>query len=363
MMRKPLSATLVWVTLAASLVAQDNPKAEFDKLDAQLKQHDEALKELRQKYAQAADPDKPKVLREFQGRAEQRNALLPRLLDAAVLAFKAEPNKDEKVAQVAPMAVAYHLEQDDSDRALKTAQELLAAGHTGKQLHEMAGTAAFNSDRIDLAEEHLKKAQEAGPLGERGQKLLEGIGKEKQAWAAEQTIRAAESKADDLPRVKLQTTAGTMVIELYENQAPNTVANFIHLVEKGFYDGLVFHRVIGSFMAQGGDPTGTGRGGPEWAIACECYREDYRRHFRGTLSMAHAGKDTGGSQFFLTFVPTPHLDGRHTAFGRVIEGLDVLPKIVRRDPGDTIAPTQITKATVIRKRDHAYEPKKLPGRR
>ncbi|MFM7035207.1 MAG: peptidylprolyl isomerase [Planctomycetia bacterium] len=177
-------------------------------------------------------------------------------------------------------------------------------------------------------------------------------------------IRAAEAKADDLPRVKITTSKGDIVVELFENEAPNTVANFVELVEKGFYDGTPFHRVIGGFMAQGGDPTGTGTGGPGHAIACECEAPNARKHFMGTLSMAHAGKNTGGSQFFLTFVPTEHLDGRHTVFGRVIDGFDVLPKIIRTEgvpPGaerDTIV-----KATVIRKRNHPYEAKKLPNPR
>jgi cyclophilin family peptidyl-prolyl cis-trans isomerase len=134
-------------------------------------------------------------------------------------------------------------------------------------------------------------------------------------------------------------------------------------VERGFYDGTPFHRVIGGFMAQGGDPTGTGTGGPGWAIRCECYREDYRRHFRGTLSMAHAGRDTGGSQFFITFVPTAHLDGRHTAFGRVIDGWPTLAQIVRRDPRSSVEPTTITRARVLRKRNYDYIPEKLPSRR
>jgi len=116
-------------------------------------------------------------------------------------------------------------------------------------------------------------------------------------------------------------------------------------------------------MAQGGDPTGRGSGGPGWAIRCECGRDDFRRHFRGTLSMAHAGPDTGGSQFFLTFVPTSHLDRRHTAFGRVIDGWATLANITRRDPGSHIEPTKIVRATVSRKRDVKYVPEKIPSRR
>jgi cyclophilin family peptidyl-prolyl cis-trans isomerase len=113
-------------------------------------------------------------------------------------------------------------------------------------------------------------------------------------------------------------------------------------------------------MAQGGDPQGNGTGGPGYSIACECYRPDYRRHFRGSLSMAHAGRDTGGSQFFLTFVPTDMLNGKHTVFGRIVEGIDVLAKLQRIDPEHPKGekPDTIEKATVVRKRKHDYVPNK-----
>src|SRR5690606_33365249 len=134
------------------------------------------------------------------------------------------------------------------------------------------------------------------------------------------------------PRVKIETNKGTIVVELFENEAPQTVGNFVNLVEKGFYNDTVFHRVLPNFMAQGGDPKGTGTGGPDYHIYCECYEPDHRKHFRGTLSISHARRDTGGSQFYLTFAPTAHLNGRHTAFGRVIQGMDVLAKLQRIDP-------------------------------
>ena len=110
---------------------------------------------------------------------------------------------------------------------------------------------------------------------------------------------------NDLPRVELKTSKGDVVIELFEDEAPNTVANFIQLVEKKYYDGLKFHRVIDGFMAQGGCPKGTGTAGPGYSIACECQLKGARKHARGSLSMAHAGRDTGGSQFFITFAATP----------------------------------------------------------
>ncbi|MDA3128628.1 peptidylprolyl isomerase [Aliibacillus thermotolerans] len=119
-------------------------------------------------------------------------------------------------------------------------------------------------------------------------------------------------------------------LEFFPEDAPGTVENFESLANKGFYDGLTFHRVIPGFVAQGGCPNGDGTGGPGYTIKCETENNPHR-HERGYLSMAHAGKDTGGSQFFILFEPQPHLDGVHTVFGRVTEGMDVVDRIQMGD--------------------------------
>ena len=127
--------------------------------------------------------------------------------------------------------------------------------------------------------------------------------------------------ADELEKLqwaKIVTAKGDIWIKLYPQEAPNTVANFAHLAKSGFYNDLNFHRVIPGFMAQGGCPNGTGTGGPDWAIKCET-STNTSIHRKGTLSMAHAGPNTGGSQFFICFVPCPHLDGVHTVFGAIEE--------------------------------------------
>lgn len=124
----------------------------------------------------------------------------------------------------------------------------------------------------------------------------------------------------------IETNKGTLRVELFEERAPKTTANFIELAEKGFYDGVVFHRVIQGFMIQGGDPTGTGRGGPGHTIPDE-FHPELRHDAAGVLSMANAGPDTGGSQFFITLAATPWLDDKHAVFGRVVEGMDVVERI------------------------------------
>lgn len=117
-----------------------------------------------------------------------------------------------------------------------------------------------------------------------------------------------------------------IVFDLYEEAAPGTVENFEKLANSGFYNGLSFHRVIPDFVIQGGCPEGSGRGGPGYTIKCETEGNPHK-HQRGALSMAHAGKDTGGSQFFIAHSPQPHLDGRHTVFGQVTEGLDIIDRV------------------------------------
>ncbi|WP_409293341.1 peptidylprolyl isomerase [Peribacillus sp. SCS-37] len=123
---------------------------------------------------------------------------------------------------------------------------------------------------------------------------------------------------------------GQVKIELFPNEAPGTVANFEKLINEGFYNGLNFHRVIPGFVAQGGCPEGRGTGGPGYTIKCETEGNPHK-HERGSLSMAHAGKDTGGSQFFIVFEPQPHLNGVHTVFGKVVEGMENVDEIGQGD--------------------------------
>lgn len=138
-------------------------------------------------------------------------------------------------------------------------------------------------------------------------------------------------------KAKINTVKGTMDVEFYEKDAPNTVANFVKLAKDGFYNGLTFHRVIPDFVIQGGCPDGTGAGGPGYSIDCELDGEN-QFHDRGVLSMAHAGRNTGGSQFFICHsrTNTAHLDRNHTCFGRVVNGLEVIDSISGGDAINSI---------------------------
>ena len=150
----------------------------------------------------------------------------------------------------------------------------------------------------------------------------------------------SDDELSKLQYAKVETEKGDIFIKLYPEETPNTVANFAHLANNGFYNGLNFHRVIEGFMAQGGCPNGTGTGGPDWQIACETDKNTHT-HQVGTISMAHAGRDTGGSQFFICFVPCPHLDGVHTVFGGIEkddnESFAVLDNIKQNDKINSIS--------------------------
>lgn len=132
-------------------------------------------------------------------------------------------------------------------------------------------------------------------------------------------------------KARMETEKGAMVIELFADKAPKTVNNFVFLSREGFYDGLIFHRVIADFMVQGGDPTGKGSGGPGYKFADE-FHPSLKHTQGGLLSMANAGPGTNGSQFFITHVATPWLDNKHSIFGQVVDGMDVLMSIPPRDP-------------------------------
>ena len=156
----------------------------------------------------------------------------------------------------------------------------------------------------------------------------------------------------------IETSRGTLKAELFDREVPETVANFEKLANSEFYDGTRFHRVIANFMAQGGDPLSrepgnprVGTGGPGYKIKCETHKNTHK-HVAGTLSMAHAGKDTGGSQFFICHGPQPHLDGVHTVFGRITKGIEVVDSLKADD--------KIESAEVLFKRNHEYKPKTNP---
>jgi cyclophilin family peptidyl-prolyl cis-trans isomerase len=347
------------------------------------------LRELQPKRDSASGAARQELDAQMKDLRAQTTTLIDNIGDAALAVYKLDPLAFPTVNRTLIEIVQFHVTGDargdggdQYEKALKLANGFIDAGGGEKfpVLYVFAGMSAYATGELNLAERYLKTASDAGqfasvsePTGteppsvklyQDAVQYLAALPTHRKHWEEEQKIRAAEAQADDLPRVKLTTTKGDIVLELFENEAPKSVANFITLAKKGYYDNVVFHRVLPLFMAQGGDPQGTGGGGPGYNIRDEQGLPNARRHFRGSLSMANTGEpNTGGSQFFLTFVPTSYLDGRHAVFGRVIEGMDVAASLKRRDPNDPgpkPIPDKIIKAEVLRDRGHAYEFEKLP---
>ncbi|MBN1853434.1 MAG: peptidylprolyl isomerase [Pirellulales bacterium] len=309
---------------------------------------------LKQRYKQVVD----------EGKASQQ-----RLMDAATIACAKQPDENRELASFLSGVVYLLIRNEEYEEAVRIGQMLIDNSVARSPMYNACGVAAYAVNEFDLAEQHLLAAKERNALDDVGRSCLQSIPYYKEAWEKEKAIRAAEQSAGDLPRVVLATSQGDMELELFENEAPNTVANFISLVEKGFYDGLTFHRVIHRSRAEGGCPKGDGTDGPGYSIPTECLQADHRLHFRGSLSMIAEGSLTSGSQFYLSFIPDQQRDGKNTVFGRIVRGIDVLARLQRREPrdpmwadinphGNVVIPPadKIIQARVIRKRQHEYMP-------
>jgi cyclophilin family peptidyl-prolyl cis-trans isomerase len=347
----------------------DPAVTEFDKVFGEWKDLLAKLQDLRTRYVTTPRKGNQRdpIKKEYAELVQEGEKLEPKLIQAAEAAFAAVGNKKPEIGKFLAEQLKYYVEQDNYEPAVPIARALIDNHYDNPRVYNYGGLAAFCTNDLDDAEKWLKEGDKHSVLEVEAKQFLGRIGQYKELWKTEQDLREAEAKADDLPRVLFKTTRGDIVLELFENEAPNTVANFVNLVEKGFYDGVKFHRVLPHFMAQGGDPKGDGTGGPGYNIPDETDRSDFRNHFRGSLSMANTGQpNTGGSQFFLMFRPSGpassyNLNGKHTVFGRIIEGQDVLARIQRIDPEkpeEGGKPDRIVEAKVLRKREHDYVPKK-----
>lgn len=348
-----------------AVAAAADPAQAHGEFEAKFAAWKEALKQLRtwrHEYQLADAAGRTALEQQWQAKLAEVNALLPELVAAATRAYAAAPNEDRELTTFLVKVLQDDVERDRYDAAGELATVLLDKGCDQPQVIRAAGITFFALNNLDRTIELLDKAKSIDMSSEDLAKLRKEVDDYQEYWKREQALRQAEAAANDLPRVKLTTTKGDITVELFENEAPETVGNFISLVKQGFYDGLTFHRVIGGFMAQAGCPVGDGSGGPGYTIYDESQKPEARMHFRGSLSMAKtAAPNSGGSQFFLCFRPVAHLNKQHTVFGRVIEGMDVLEKLQRRDPDEQNLPEpdRILKAVVLRDRGHEYAPHKV----
>ena len=343
----------------ASSAASGPEKKKFDTIYNQWRELLITLRTMRNEYQFAPPSKRAQMQAEYGKLVAKGHQLSTGLVAAAEKAYVENP-KDKALVDFILANIRDSLASDRYEPAARECKLLLDNGFQNPDIYSPAGLAFFALHDFQKANEYLLAGARVSQLDRATINLQREALPYVDYWKAEQAIRAKEAKANDLPRVKLETTKGDIELELFENEAPIDTANFISLTEKNFYDGLKFHRVIPNFMAQGGDNE---KGGPGYMIPDECYQANARMHFRGSLSMAKTEqRDSGNSQFFLTFLPTPHLNGKHTVFGRVVSGWEVLSELNRVQEGQGGTPDRIKRATVLRKRDHKYEPTKIPAR-
>jgi cyclophilin family peptidyl-prolyl cis-trans isomerase len=359
-------------------------RAEFELIFDQWKPLLTEIRQVRKQHALAESDLRPELEKRYDELVEKGHFLEAQLIDAAVIACVKEPEENEDLAGFLMTMTGNLLAKEQYEECLRMAQ-IIIDNRVGEQIpgfyftYFQAAIAAFAAGEFEIAEKHFELLDQKefripgkDTLAQRDpmKAVVRACKAElpyyREAWKREEELREQEKIAGDLPRVRLSTTKGDIEVELFENEAPNTVANFISLVEKEFYDGLTFHNVKSRLGAQTRCPKADGSGHPGYLIRCECYQQNRRLHFRGSLSMMTAGPDTGGSQFRILFRPMRELDGRHTVFGRVTRGMDVLSRLRIREPNPNIPKEllpkadEILRAEVLRKRSHSYEPKIIP---
>ncbi|HEV3340081.1 MAG TPA: peptidylprolyl isomerase, partial [Pirellulales bacterium] len=254
--------------------ASDEPRsddpavAEFDKVFAEWKELLSKLQDLRARYI--ATPRKGNlrqpIKQEYEELVKQGDQLEPQVITAAEAAFAVVGSKRPEIGKFLAAHLKYDVETDNYEPAVPIAKALIENGYDNPRVYNYGGVAAHLTVDFDDAEKWLNEGDKASVLDVQGKQALVHLEQSRDKWEQEAEIREKEKVAADLPRVLLKTSQGDITVELFENEAPNTVANFISLVEKKYYDGLTFHRVIPHFMAQGGDPSGDGSGGPGYSI-------------------------------------------------------------------------------------------------
>lgn len=294
--------------------------------------------------------------------------LFQQMMAAAVTEYQMSPDPTSPLAAMLWETFKRRSEVDSYEGMLPVGQALLASGYDEPELQSMLVRTAYALNELDVVRQQATQLASKDAANPQAARLLEDLDEFEQLWTEELAAREQDAQGPPLPRVRIQTTKGNIEVELFENQAPETVANFISLAESGFYEGLIFHRVMEHFMAQTGCPIGDGSGDPGYKIYGETDKPNARNFYRGTLGMALSrDPDSGGSQFFITFLPAPDLNGKYTAFGRVVEGIEVLGHLVRVDPESSdeakkkpVDPLdEIISMEVLTKRAHEYTPHKV----
>ena len=363
------------------------PSLEDASLEQVQQQYNDATEKLRSslKKVQASgvrffsgSSDESEEHREaWQQAVDAGNLQVESLRAAAMELFRREDRPSDEVIDLALRSGLLDVSQERYRLGLQVLERANSISPTPRSENFMARVQLLDNKFEAAKAFYVGHPEDLESLTETESYLYQSIDELISQFKREQQLREAEAEADDLPRVELITSEGRIVLELFENEAPETVANFIYLVEQGFYNGIIFHNVKAEFVAQAGgfgiaQIDGTSRilpKGVRYTIYDENEKPNARKHFRGTLSMANQNSpNSASSQFFLALTPQPFLNENHTVFGRVIEGLSVMADLTvnfkeddkgKEEPIEGAIPSVIFSAKVIRKRDHDYQPVKV----
>lgn len=344
---------------------------EFRRTTEELRKHVMKLRELVVRFGVSETPDNDlRISSEFlelldSGFVKHRN-----MMAAALKEYRQGSSEKKKIGEMLARFVTREVEDDRYEGILDIAHALAQDGYPDPDLGRQTCMTALATNRFDIVRLYIEDLIAESNASETFASLRDDLPRLETDWNEELKYREEDAKGEPLPRVSLKTTKGTIEVELFENHAPETVANFIHLVERGFYDDLIFHRVIPHFAAQTGCPLGDGTGDDGYQIYGEGSKPNARKFFRGTLAMALAGEDpnSASTQFFVTFFPSPELSGTFTAFGRVTKGIEILGNLAKIDPDseeeekkdeEPQMPDEILEAKVLSKRSHDYTPNKV----
>ncbi|MDO4570687.1 MAG: peptidylprolyl isomerase [Planctomycetia bacterium] len=325
--------------------------------------------EMQRQYValSTTEEQKEEIGEKLEKYSEYVSKLHPKLMELAEAAWLEKPSTDPDLLAYVVQALDIRMVTEEYEEANAIMRGLIQQRIPQHlpELYEVAGEICFMLNQFEQAGKFYALAEKEGVLTDRGALFQKNVTYYRIGWAKEATLRKQEAEADDLPRVLLQTTKGNIVFELYENQAPNTVANFLTLVRRKYYDGLYFDPVLAGMFAVSGYSLETEDGTPGHRIKDEFDARSARRHYRGTISMMRTGPNTASSSFFIAFAPMKEFDGQCVVFGRVIKGMEVLAKLQRMDPEnpDPMAEADmIVEAKILRKREHSYRPKIIkPG--
>ena len=351
-------------------ISSTGPKTPYEEYQSLANQRQQNMQEINRLYAtmpigvveaQAAQRKKISLL---VGRTRE---LEQEMLQASIRALKSDQPVHPALSRMVMNRIDRHLDGKngevpfDPTKALELLQLVAKSDPNHPNLTSYLYYGNLLCNRFDEARKILDKATSEGftvPAS-----TLPQLKAYEKTWKKELEARSSEMEKDDLPRVLIETDAGNIEIELFENEAPNTVSNFIALVESGFYNGLTFYRVEPTSFCQTGCPNSDGTGDAKYRIVSESRFPKARSHFAGSLSMVLNSDGTHSSQFLITRQPLSQLDGKNTVFGRVIEGMPTVYNLrnVQLDAArsNPLPPSQILKATVLRKRDHPYIPQKI----